>query len=212
MSPTRDQRVRSGSQRRREQQRSDVRQAILDAAAALFAEAGYDGVSLRAVAERIGYTATTIYLHFADKDDLLFTVADDGFTRFGAALAAAAEPPDPLARIHALGRAYIDFGLANPAYYALMFVDRPDFLLGCRAGESQPRIAALDIVRQAVQQGIDTGAIRSGGAEVYAAALWASVHGVVAMAIARPDLRAEHIATMADAVLDLMIDGLRAAR
>jgi AcrR family transcriptional regulator len=51
----------------------------VDAAGALFLEQGYERFSLRKVAERIGYSPTTIYLYFRDKDDLLFTVVDEGF-------------------------------------------------------------------------------------------------------------------------------------
>lgn len=211
MTISREERLRQASRKRREQQRQEVRQAILDAAAALFVEQGYHGFSLRQVAERIGYSATTIYHHFADKDDLLFTVADEGFTRFGARLAtAAAGAPDPLDRLAAIGRAYVEFGLSNPPYYALMFIDRADFLLGYRAGERQPRLGSLGVVERTVQEGLDAGLIRPGDAAVFANALWASVHGVVAMFIALPSLDRDQAAAAAEAVLELMVAGLRA--
>src|SRR3954462_14730867 len=115
---TRAERLRDASRHRRDQEKQDVRQAILDAAAALFREQGYERFSLRQVAERIGYSPTTIYLYFTDKDDLLFTVADVGFNRFGEQLvAAAASAKDPARRLTAMGRAPIDFGIQNPAYY-----------------------------------------------------------------------------------------------
>src|SRR3954454_21915364 len=96
---TRAERLRDASRQRRDQEKQDVRQAILDAAAELFREHGYEHFSLRQVAERIGYSPTTIYLYFDDKDDLLFTVADLGFTRFGEQLAeAAANTGDPAKR------------------------------------------------------------------------------------------------------------------
>src|SRR5215213_6311078 len=87
---TRAERLREASRQRRDQEKQDVRQVILDAAADLFREHGYERFSLRQVAERIGYSPTTIYLYFTDKDDLLFTVADVGFMRFGEQLVAAA--------------------------------------------------------------------------------------------------------------------------
>jgi AcrR family transcriptional regulator len=210
MDPTREERVRQASRQRREQQKADVRQAILDAAAALFAEHGYQGFSLRQVAERIGYSATTIYHHFDSKDDLLFTVADEGFTRFGTLLLAAAEGvAEPLARLEAVGRAYVEFGLTYPHYYELMFIERADFMLGYRAGERKPRLGSLDVVGQTIQEGIDQGTFRPGAAATYANALWSAVHGVVALHIAMPASdRAQSEAT-ADAVLKILIAGLR---
>lgn len=207
---TRDERVRQGSRQRRDQQKQDVRQAILDAAAALFAEQGYQGFSLRQVAERIGYSATTIYHHFEGKDDLLFTVADEGFLRFGSALlAAASSEPNPLRRLEAIGRAYIQFGLHYPHYYELMFIERADFMLGYRAGERKPRLGSLDVVAQTIKEGMERGLIRPGASNDYANALWAAVHGVVALHIADAIGNRAQAEASAGAVLDIVIAGLR---
>src|SRR2546427_10653015 len=120
---TQAKRLRQAIRHRQDQEKQELRQAILTAAGELFLEQGYDRFSLRKVAERVGYSPTTIYLYFRDKDDLLFTVVDEGFVRFGHHLAEAAESQeDPWERIIALGRAYVTFGLQNPVYYQLMFL------------------------------------------------------------------------------------------
>src|SRR5919112_3798302 len=111
---TQAERLREVSRRRRERQKDDLRRAILDAAAALFLEHGYEGLSMRQIAERIGYSATTIYRYYEDKDDLLFAIVQEGFLRFGQQLAKAAQSSDdPRERLPALGHAYIEFGLKN---------------------------------------------------------------------------------------------------
>ena len=207
---TRAERLRDASRQRRDQEKQDVRQAILDAAAALFREHGYERFSLRQVAERIGYSPTTIYLYFTDKDALLFTVADVGFTRFGEQLVAAAgSTADPAERLAAMGRAYIDFGLQNPAYYQLMFMQRGDFLMAQRAGECKPRIDSFSVLQQAVRDAINAGAMRSGDAAPYADALWALVHGIVAMAITMPFFPAERAHAAATAGFALMLDAMQ---
>ncbi len=187
LADTRERRVRAASRERRDVQKQELREAILQAASDLFLERGYDGFSLRAVAERIGYSATTIYLYFKDKDELLFAVVDEGFQTFTAALdAAAASVSDPLGKLEAIGQAYIGFGLSHPAHYQLMFMQRPDFLLGYRAGECEPRIHGFGILEQTVRQAVDAGVLPPGDAEAYSDALWADVHGVVALAISIP--------------------------
>jgi AcrR family transcriptional regulator len=202
---TRAERLRDASRQRRDQEKQDVRQAILDAAAALFREHGYERFSLRQVAERIGYSPTTIYLYFTDKDDLLFTVADVGFTRFGEQLVAAAtSTADPVERLRAMGRAYIDFGIQNPVYYQLMFMQRCDFLLGQRAGEYEPRIDSFGVLQQAVRAALEAGAVPAGDAEPFADTLWALVHGIVAMAITMPFFTAERAHAAAAAGFALM--------
>ena len=59
-----------GVKERREREKSEVRDKILDAARELFIAEGYEGVSMRKVADKIEYTPTTIYGYFADKEDL----------------------------------------------------------------------------------------------------------------------------------------------
>ena len=184
---TRAERLRQAIRHRQDREKQELRQAILTAAGELFLEHGYERFSLRKVAERIGYSPTTIYLYFRDKDDLLFTVVDEGFERFGQQLAAAAaSTEDPWERLIALGRAYIAFGLQNQVYYQLMFMQRTDFLTQRQVGESQPRIASFRALQQTVQQAIDAGVLRPGDVESYSDVFWALVHGMVSLAISMP--------------------------
>ena len=207
---TRSERLREASSQRREHEKQELREAILKAASELFLEQGYDRFSLRQVAERIGYSATTIYLYFKDKDDLLFTIVDQGFVQFGQRLEqAAASTTDPMKRIAAIGRAYIAFGLQNPGHYQLMFMQRFDFLSGCRPGEETPRIDSFNILQQTVQQALDAGVLRPGDVQSYSDTLWATVHGLVALAIATPMLDPERLQQAMDVAFTMIYEGLR---
>ncbi len=182
---TQAERLREVSRRRREQGRESLRRAILDAAAALFLEHGYEGLSMRQIAERIGYSATTIYRYYEDKDDLLFAIVREGFLRFGQALDKAAQSSgDPRERLNALGHAYIDFGLKNPVYYRLMFMQRFDLIFDGRPEQGAPMIDSFGVLRQAVEQAMRAGALRRGDPETTATVIWAVVHGITSLAIA----------------------------
>jgi len=184
---TRLERVREASRKRRSQEKAELREAILQAAGEVFLERGYEHFSMRQVAERIGYSATTIYHHFENKDDLLFAVVDQGFERFAAQLAAAAESTeDPRERIVAIGRAYVGFGLNNPMHYELMFMRRTGFLCAYREGETQPRISAFSVLQQAVQAALDAAVLPPGDMMGYSGMLWGTVHGIVSMTITIP--------------------------
>ena len=184
---TRAERVREASRKRRSQEKADLREAILQAAGEVFLERGYEHFSMRQTAERIGYSATTIYHHFENKDDLLFAVVDQGFERFATRLAAAAESTqDPRERIVAIGRAYVHFGLNNPMDYELMFMRRTGFLCAYREGEAQPRMSAFSVLQQAVGAALDAGVLPPGDMMAYSGMLWASVHGIVSMTITIP--------------------------
>ena len=69
--------MRGGSRDRREGEKHELRQRLLSAAGQEFLEHGYENFSLRRVAEVIGYSATTIYLYFENKDDLLLATVQD---------------------------------------------------------------------------------------------------------------------------------------
>ena len=207
---TQAQRLHQAIRHRQEREKQELRQAILAAAGELFLEQGYERFSLRKVAERVGYSPTTIYLYFRDKDDLLFTVVEEGFERFSQQLAAAAQSQeDAWERLIALGRAYVAFGLQNPVYYQLMFMQRADFLTHTPVGESQPRIMSFQVLRQTVQQAIDDGVLRPGDAESYSDVLWALVHGMVSLAISMPMFDAARIQRTMEIAWQMECQGLR---
>lgn len=210
LSTTREQRLSQASRRRRDAEKQELRQAILAAAGSIFLERGYEGFSLRQIAERIGYTPTTIYLYFADKDAVLFALLDDAFDRFGAALRRAYLSTDePLARLEAIGRAYVRFGLENPQYYQMMFVVRSDFLLQARATETEPRIASFHTLQQAVADAMAEGALRQGNVDATSFLLWALMHGLVGLAINMPQmLTPERVAQAELDAIELIRRGL----
>jgi AcrR family transcriptional regulator len=234
VSTTRTIRTRTASQQRREAERQGLRQLILQAAGEEFLEHGYDNFSLRRVAERIGYTPTTIYLHFHNKDDLLLATVQEGFQEFDNQMkSVAAAHRDPLARIEALGRAYIDFGLRNPALYRLMFMQRSDFYFMPRFVEAEfaggpletasdqqhggvdvmeserPRTVAMTLLVEAVEEAMAAGVAQAGNAIVAADVLWAGAHGLVSLAIS-PLMSPDHAQHVVDAMLSTLINGIKA--
>jgi AcrR family transcriptional regulator len=196
------------SNERRARQRDGLRQSILTAAAELILERGYDGLSMRQVADRIGYSATTIYHHFENKDALVAAVIDEGFGRFLQALRAV-ETVEPLERIADLGRAYVRFGLRNRAYYQLMFMQRPDLLNFGSVDRQSDRSATFDLLLRAVQEGLDTGAIRPGDARAYSNALWAGVHGIVALALKMRGFEDDTVTQLTEVTIDIHARGIR---
>ncbi|TDF93014.1 TetR/AcrR family transcriptional regulator [Paenibacillus piri] len=173
--------------RRRGEQKEELRLLILQTASQMFLELGYKDFSMRKLAERIGYSAATLYLYYRNKDDLLFTVVDDAFVRFQRQLTSAAESSDdPWERLDRLGEAYVLFGLNNPVYYQLMFMWRIDYLLESRHEEEVPRIHAFQVLVDTVRYAIDQGAMQPGDPKDYSDILWAVMHGIVVLAIQIP--------------------------
>lgn len=219
---TRAHRIRAASRKRREQGKVELRAAILAAAQSEFGEHGYENFSLRRVAERIGYSPTTIYLYFRNKDDLLLETVKSGFAAFDRAIQNAAhESDEPLRQLEALGRAYIGWGLANPSLYRLLFMQPQDFhlmprLLGSgtpadeleRGVPNSHRVVAQELLVEAVKRGIEVGALRADDPLLMADVLWASVHGLVSLA-ASPLMEPQHAQSIAAPLLQTVMDGLK---
>ena len=114
---------RQGPARPKAYHHGALREALVDAAAQLAAKKGPAAVSLREVARRAGVSAAAPYHYFDGKSALLAAVAEQGFTLFDSSQALAVEqaPPDPVARLAALGVSYVRFALDRPHYFKVMF-------------------------------------------------------------------------------------------
>ena len=182
-SKTRDERIQTRSAKRRAKQKEELRSAILTAAKDFFLTHGYEGFSLRQVAEEVGYSPTTIYLYFSDKDELLLNVCLEGFQTFGAMLRAGYESSDdPRKKLEALGEQYFKFGLENPANYRLMFMQRADMRLEeLPEGYESPEDSFGYLVRT-VHECVSAGYLR-GDPRTLANFIWSGIHGIVALAL-----------------------------
>lgn len=184
-------RAESVSAKRRARQREDLRRTILNAATHLFEREGYERFSMRQVAEAIGYSATTIYLHFTDKDDLLHHVALEGFRTFGHELQAAFDGAEnTVERLEAIGVAYLRFGLSHPLHYRLMFMVRGEFLERPCPPSYESIVDSFAVLRRTVEIGLERGDLPPADTDFYTAYLWAHVHGFVSLHLATPYLPA----------------------
>jgi AcrR family transcriptional regulator len=152
-----------------------TRRAILDAAEHLLATVGEPGLSIREVCARAGVTAPTVYHHFGDKRALVDCVVAECFTRFDRNFRRRDVPADPVERLRWSFDRYVEYGLAHPDHYRLMFqqpAPRPT-----SAGRAS--YAGLERLVQTVA---DAGRLIPALAPA-TAAFWAAVHGVTALLI-----------------------------
>ncbi len=113
--------MRSASAQRRERERAQLREAILEAAQHILEKEGHEAISIRAVAEAIEYAPATLYIHFSDKESILAELGRRGFERIAARMRPVAEV-GPIDRLVGLGQTYLDFAINNPHLYELMFI------------------------------------------------------------------------------------------
>jgi len=143
------------------------RDQIVDVARDLLETHGPDGVTMRAIADRLEIRAPSLYKHIADKHELEVALIAVGFTEQAATFSAAIHDSDQ--PVTAIARAYRHWALAHPHLYALMTdnpLPRDELPAGIEDAAATPLVAAVD------------------GDIDQARALWAFAHGMVTLELA----------------------------
>jgi AcrR family transcriptional regulator len=192
-----------GKKRRRAQRGSgeQLRAEIIAAAKQLLAESGSaDAMSIRSVAEAVGVTTPSIYLHFADKTALLSAIVVDVFTELDTRMVAAGAAADsPLARLRAFGLAYVRFAIEHPEHYRIATMDpypKPD-----AAVDDVLASSAFTHFNATVVECIAAGIFVGDDPLPITFDLWAAAHGIAALMIAKPYLPWGDREAVADRVL-----------
>jgi AcrR family transcriptional regulator len=166
---------------------AELRGEVLRAAMDLLTETGEeDAVSLRAVAQRVGVSVPSIYLHFADKQALLDAVCEEVFAALDQQLQAAArEGKDAFDGLRRQGVAYVNFAVANPEHYRIVLMRKHDNAEGGDHADFVMASSAFEHFIASVQECVDA-RVFEGDAATLALRLWAAAHGVAALLVAKP--------------------------
>jgi AcrR family transcriptional regulator len=180
------------SARRRAREKENLRRAILDAARELFVSEDYEAVSMRRIADRIEYSPTAIYLHFKDKEEILFHLVEEGFAMLRDRLQAL-EIADPVQRLQAGGLVYLDFARTQPQYFHLMFYVKNQILtekvcqlqnkqIGDLYGvEEEIGQNCFGFILRGVSEAIAQGQFAEGDPMVMSHVIWAHIHGAASL-------------------------------
>ncbi len=206
-----------GPRDRRLKERGETRAMILDAARGLFAASGSEAVTMRKIAEEVGYTPMAIYSYFRDKDALLRALCDADFAALRSSVARIARGADPIERLRRMGRAYADFALGHPNHYRLMFMNPPPWPPADAppAGAGRPERDTYRFMRSAVEDALAAGRFRRElrDPDLLAQTIWGGVHGVIALHLALagdPWVDWRPVRTAVRLMIDALVRGLGA--
>ena len=199
---------------RQQQEREAITRSILDAARTLFVAEGYRNVSIRKIAERVGYSPAAIYSYFDSKDDIFLALAEEGFHMLFQSGVCAREAQPDAEPVDCIRSAFLDlyeFSKAHPEYHALMFLDRSvpkiskDWQRFQFVREMRAQLNAL------IENAIARGDFPAGSSpEMIVSVLMAAVQGVSTMRLCDRLAPGDDADALAYATLEAALTGLRA--
>jgi AcrR family transcriptional regulator len=200
---------------RRDEQKAELRERILAAARQLVLRKGFAELSLRKLADEIGYAPGTIYLYFRNRDEIVREICVHGFAALFEQMKSAANIVDPQERLVALLRAYADFAVNDPETYRLTFMEDPKFTEEIfrsvpLEGEDGAGRQAFAAVVKAVRDLKKSGMIASEEEQnLLAEVLWAGIHGVVSLKLIYPAFPTNTTEVLVNKTIQILLNGLR---
>ncbi len=186
------------------------RAEILEAAERIFVAEGYEGATIRKIADEVGVSSTALYMHFRDKDEILIEICNSTMeTLLASNSEISARPIDAVARVRLMLEAYVRFALAHPNAYRLAFCSAPQAAFAEKAidpndvGE-KTYARYVGVVREIAAEG----RLRSGDPDTAAQALWAACHGMVALVITKTNVNWSPPEELMGVLLDSLLYGL----
>jgi AcrR family transcriptional regulator len=171
-----------GVKERRQREREEVREKILDAALEFFAREGVEGVNMRALADAIEYSPPVIYAHFRDKDAIIQELCHRQLRQLAKEFATFAHL-DPIERLRRIGYVYVDFAVEHPSHFRFMFLTEHPLPDDDELAKGDPQRNAYAFLKQTVQDALAKKLLRPeyANADEVAQICWASAHGLVAL-------------------------------
>ena len=166
-----------------QESKNGLQRRILDTARRLLISDGYARLSMRKIAREIGYSATTIYLHFKNKDQLVHALIEEGVSRLHRRLLSRSNQNGEgvRKRLRNLCSEYVVFGLDNPEYYEIMYMLHPENLARYPADKYRRARKNLELLASLYQEGVDGNVFQRLDPMLAASIIWSHMHGVVSL-------------------------------
>jgi AcrR family transcriptional regulator len=161
------------------------------------------------VASAVGVTPPSIYLHFADKDELIFAVCQEQFARLEELVdRESVGLDDPLERLRKMGEVYVRFGVEHPEQYRILLMGKHEVSIEDFQDGTMPGVSTFRRLMDAIEACMDAGIFRRQDVFLVATGIWTLVHGITSMRITIPEFPFVGEQALLDHVLDTYARGL----
>jgi AcrR family transcriptional regulator len=161
-----------------------LRDQILDISRHLLYEEGYKSLSMRKIAKKADVSATSIYLYFESKDHLLHTLIEESVEDLSQFIESKSLPKtDTIDRFKAITQSYVQFALAYPEKYEIIYKVRPDSMARYPKEKFRKARRAYELLVKTIEGSVEQGLMEVKNPVVTAYSIWAQLHGVVSVVL-----------------------------
>lgn len=163
-----------------------LREDILEVSRTLLVKNGFGKMSMRKIAKRAGVSATSIYLHFQNKDELLLGLIESSIAKLAAALEKnLSDSDDSITKLEKMSQAFVDFALDNPQEYEIIYMVRPEEMPKFPKEKFQQIRKIYELLADIIAEGKRKGVLMVDDPLMSAYMIWAQLHGVASVIISR---------------------------
>ena len=163
-----------------------LRNEILQVSKDLLIKEGFSKMSMRRIAGRANVTATSIYLHFENKDDLLLTLIEESIRKLKQALLDVVDEEYGLIdQLEILAETYINYALDHPQEYEIIYMVMPEEMPKYPKDKFRDVRSAYELIADIISESEHKVYIEVEDSLISAYTFWAQLHGVVSVILSR---------------------------
>jgi AcrR family transcriptional regulator len=163
-----------------------LRNEILQVSKDLLIKEGFSKMSMRRIAGRANVTATSIYLHFENKDDLLLSLIEESIRKLKQALLDVVDKEYGLIdQLEILAKTYVNYALDHPQEYEIIYMVRPEEMPKYPKDKFRDVRSAYELIADIISESEHKEYIEVEDSLISAYTFWAQLHGVVSVILSR---------------------------
>jgi AcrR family transcriptional regulator len=163
-----------------------LREDILEVSRTLLVKDGFGKMSMRKIAKRAGVSATSIYLHFQNKDELLLALIESSIAKLAEALNEnLADSDDSITKLEKMAQSFVTFALENTQEYEIIYMVRPEEMPKFPKEKFQQIRKIYELLAGILSEGVSKGSLKVEDPLMSAYTLWAQLHGVASVIISQ---------------------------
>lgn len=184
---------------------------ILIAAERIFVERGFEGATIRRIADEVGVSSTALYMHFKDKGEILTEICRGVIDALLAKdVALLARDMDALARVRGMLEVYVDFALEHPHAFQLMYSAQGAAVRDSHPALREQGLKIYEAFMEAMRRAAAEGKLKPGDPELQAQVAWGAAHGQLALMAVVPSFQWRSARDLSRAALDALFHGIAA--